>query len=59
LTRYDRIPLSMKISIFSSNKKAAKRKTIADYKQEALVKQGAQQFKKLLGMGLRVPVALL
>jgi hypothetical protein len=34
-------------------------KTIADYKQQILVKQGADQFKKLLEKGLNVPVVLL
>lgn len=35
------------------------RKTIADYKQELLVRQGREQFKKLLEKGINVPVALL
>lgn len=30
-----------------------------DYKQEALIKQGREQFKTLLKKGLRVPVVLL
>lgn len=36
-----------------------KRKVLADNKQEALVKLGREQFKKLLEKGLTVPVALL
>ncbi len=36
-----------------------KRKTIADYQREALVKQGREQFQKLVKRGLQVPVALL
>lgn len=36
-----------------------RRKTIADYKQDLLVKQGREQFKRLLDKGLGVPVALL
>lgn len=35
------------------------RKSLADNKQEALVKLGREQFKKLLEKGLSVPVALL
>ena len=35
------------------------RKTIADYKQDILVRQGREQFKRLLEKGLGVPVALL
>jgi hypothetical protein len=34
-------------------------KTIADYKQELLVKQGREQFKKLLEKGISIPVVLL
>ncbi len=47
----------MKFQIFKSTAKA--RKTIADYKQEILVKQGREQFKKLLEKGISVPVAFL
>lgn len=31
----------------------------SDYKQDILVKQGREQFKKLLDKGLGIPVALL
>lgn len=34
-------------------------KTEADQQREALVKQGEEQFQKLINKGLRVPVALL
>jgi len=34
-------------------------KTIAEYNREILVKQGADQFKKLIDKGLSIPVALL
>lgn len=34
-------------------------KTIADYKQDVLVKQGAEQFKALVRKGLNIPVAFL
>ena len=33
-------------------------KTLTQYKQEALMKQGREQFEKLVKVGLRVPVAL-
>lgn len=39
--------------------KKTNRKTISDYKQEALVKQGREQFKKLIARGLRIPVVFL
>ncbi len=34
-------------------------KTVDDYQREALVKQGREQFQKLMDKGLSVPVALL
>jgi hypothetical protein len=48
----------MKLNFLSNGKKAAV-KTIADYKQEILVKQGREQFKKLLEKGLNIPVVFL
>ncbi len=39
--------------------KKTNRKTIADYKQELLVRQGRKQFERLMEKGLSVPVALL
>lgn len=42
----------------SAEKKAAQ-KTISDYKMEILVKQGRDQFKKLIAKGISIPVALL
>lgn len=48
----------MKFNIFGKEKKVAV-KTIADYKQDLLVKQGREQFKKLLEKGLNVPVVML
>jgi len=43
---------------FKKQKKASG-KTISDYKMEMLVKQGRDQFKKLIEKGISVPVALL
>ena len=40
-------------------KKAETRKTISDYKMEILVKQGRDQFKKLIEKGINIPVVLL
>lgn len=37
----------------------AARKSLAQYKQEVLIRQGKIQFEKLLQKGLQVPVALL
>lgn len=48
----------MKFNIFDKSKKAPI-KSIADYKQDLLVKQGREQFKKLLEKGLNIPVVLL
>ena len=59
LTRYDKIGVkSMKLNILRNRYKKSER-TIADYKEELLVKQGREQFKKLLEKGITVPVALL
>ena len=40
-------------------KKNKTRKTLSDYQREMLVKQGREQFKKLIQRGLNLPVALL
>lgn len=34
-------------------------KTISDYRMEMLVRQGRDQFKKLIEKGINIPVALL
>lgn len=34
-------------------------KALSDHKQEALVRLGAEQFKKLLDRGISIPVVLL
>ncbi len=50
------------MKIFSTLLKIANKagkKTLADYKQEMLVKQGREQFRRLQEKGLSVPVALL
>ncbi|MCL5434965.1 MAG: hypothetical protein M1405_01105 [Patescibacteria group bacterium] len=47
----------MKFQIFGNAGKA--KKTLIDTKQEILVKQGREQFKKLLEKGISVPVAFL
>jgi len=39
-------------------RKTAKAKTIADYKNEMLIKTGRQQFKKLKDLGINIPVRL-
>ena len=40
-------------------KKKTSNKSISDYKMEILVKQGREQFKKLIARGINIPVALL
>ena len=57
LTTYDRMLLSMTFA-FKKQKKTPQ-KTISDYKMEMLVKQGRDQFKKLIEKGINIPVALL
>ena len=45
--------------VFRKLRKKTSIKTISDYKMEILVKQGAEQFRKLIEKGISVPVALL
>jgi len=45
--------------MFKKEKKVQVQKTISDYKMEILVKQGRDQFKKLIEKGINIPVALL
>ena len=45
--------------IFGIKKQKKTQKTISDYKMEILVKQGRDQFKKLIAKGISVPVAFL
>ena len=47
----------MKFSIFKNKKE--NKKSVGDYKQELLLKEGREQFKSLIKRGLSVPVALL
>jgi hypothetical protein len=42
-----------------NRQKKQNNKTLAEYQQEMLVRQGREQFKKLIDRGLGVPVALL
>ena len=58
LTRYAKMRIRMIINFLSIGKKRAVR-TLGDYKQEILIKQGREQFKKLLEKGIRIPVVLL
>jgi hypothetical protein len=50
--------IRMKFNFLSIGKKRAVR-TLADYKQEILIKQGREQFKKLMEKGISIPVVLL
>ena len=59
LTRCAKIQLGMKFNIFKKAEITNKVKTISDYRQDLLVKQGREQFKKLLEKGINVPVGLL
>jgi len=58
LTTCATIPLDMKFN-FLGIKGRRVVKSISDYKQDALVKVGREQFKKLLEKGISVPVVLL
>jgi len=44
---------------FLSLRRKKTRKSISDYKQEILLKEGREQFKSLIKKGLSVPIALL
>lgn len=57
MTRCGKIRVGMKFQFYKSADKT--RKTLIDAKQEILVKQGREQFKKLLEKGISVPVAFL
>ncbi|HZJ18083.1 MAG TPA: hypothetical protein VFD45_00495 [Patescibacteria group bacterium] len=48
----------MKFNLFKAGKRVTRR-TISDYKQELLLKQGTDQLKKLVEKGLSIPVAFL
>jgi len=48
----------MRFNLFRATKTQAV-KTISDYKQDVLVKQGREQFKKLLEKGISIPVVML
>ena len=58
LTTCAKIQLGMNFKLFTVSKGKAV-KTISDYKQDVLVKQGREQFKKLLEKGISIPVVLL
>jgi hypothetical protein len=45
------------LNLFKRTKK--KRKTLDDYQREMLVRQGRQQFQKLVEKGLGIPIGLL
>lgn len=51
--------ISTDMKLFFVRQKKANKKTLADYKQDLLVRTGREQFKRLLEKGLGVPVALL
>jgi len=50
--------MNILLSIFKTQRKSTRR-TVDDYKQEMLVRQGREQFKVLVKKGLSIPVALL
>ena len=57
LTTYDKILLDMTFGLRKQKKGVIK--TISDYKMDILVRQGRDQFKKLIEKGINIPVALL
>jgi len=57
LTTYGRIRIDMVFSLLRLKKKNLK--NASDYKQEVLIKQGREQFKKLIERGTELPVFLL
>lgn len=58
LTGCARILISMAINFYSLLKRKS-RKSFSNYKEEILIKQGAEQFKKLRDRGIDLPVVLL
>ena len=54
---FDSVIKLVRILLRSDKKK--QRTTLADYQRELLVRQGREQFKKLIDRGLGVPVGLL
>ena len=61
LTTCGKMPTDMSFGFKSAGwrKKKTSNKSISDYKMEILVKQGRDQFKKLIAKGINIPVALL
>ena len=57
MTVCDRIRVDMRFQFYKNTTKA--RKILIDAKQEILVKQGREQFKKLLEKGISIPVVFL
>jgi len=57
LTGCGKIRVGMKFQFYRGASKT--KKTLIDAKQEILVKQGREQFKKLLEKGISIPVAFL
>ncbi len=57
MTTYDKILLDMTFGLRKQKKGVIK--TISDYKMDILVRQGRDQFKKLIEKGINIPVALL
>ena len=57
MTGCGRILVDMKFQFYRGASRA--KKTLIDAKQEILVKQGREQFKKLLEKGISIPVAFL
>jgi hypothetical protein len=47
------------VRILLRSEKKKQRSTLADYQRELLVRQGREQFKKIIDRGLGVPVGLL
>lgn len=47
------------LSMFLSRFRSPKKKTLADYQQELLIKAGREQFNKLKEKGLQIPIVLL
>jgi hypothetical protein len=51
--------LNMKLLRHLLGNKKPRRQTVADYKEEIILQQAKEQFKKLTDRGLNVPVAYL
>jgi len=47
------------VRMFTNKSRRNRRQTLAEYQRELLIRQGREQFKRLVDIGVAVPVGLL